>query len=108
RQFGIAGSQATRASGSLARIASKIGSAIWSATLSAGPSVTDSDVNRLIGPPLKLPRRQGRATVWALPRRQVHTSGTSGYYPFDRAAQPGSGALLGIEPFEPTWSYPTP
>src|SRR5260370_34115766 len=41
-------SQATRASGSLARIASRMGSEIWSATLSGWPSVTDSDVNRLV------------------------------------------------------------
>src|SRR5260370_27625807 len=41
-------SQATRASGSLARIASRMASEIWSATLSGWPSVTDSDVNRLV------------------------------------------------------------
>src|ERR1700730_16769625 len=64
-------SHATRASGSLARIASRIASEISSATLSGWPSVTDSDVNRLgamTGPPLNLPRRQGQATVWARPQ----------------------------------------
>src|SRR5947209_72522 len=39
-------SHATRASGSLARIASRMASEIWSASLSGWPSVTDSDVNR--------------------------------------------------------------
>src|SRR5213594_2007893 len=39
-------SHATRASGSLARIASRIASEIWSASLSGWPSVTDSDVKR--------------------------------------------------------------
>src|SRR5690348_2378112 len=38
-------SHATRASGSLARIASRMASEIWSASLSGWPSVTDSDVN---------------------------------------------------------------
>src|ERR1700694_4136465 len=38
-------SKARRASGSLARIASRMASEIWSATLSGWPSVTDSDVN---------------------------------------------------------------
>jgi hypothetical protein len=37
-------SQATRAVGSWARIASRIESLIWSAILSGWPSVTDSDV----------------------------------------------------------------
>src|SRR5260370_29373735 len=41
-------SQATGGSGSLARSASRMGSEIWSATLSGWPSVTDSDVNRLV------------------------------------------------------------
>src|SRR5688500_6146404 len=40
-------SQATRARGSSARIASRTASEIWSATLSGCPSVTDSDVKRL-------------------------------------------------------------
>ncbi|GBC86479.1 hypothetical protein HRbin12_00468 [bacterium HR12] len=39
-------SQATRPSGSTARIASRIASEIWSASLSGCPSVTDSEVNR--------------------------------------------------------------
>src|SRR5205809_5122402 len=39
-------SQATRASGSLARMASRMASEIWSASLSGWPSVTDSDVKR--------------------------------------------------------------
>ena len=39
-------SQATRAIGSFAKIASKIESEIWSAILSGCPSVTDSDVNK--------------------------------------------------------------
>ena len=39
-------SHATRAIGSLAKIASKIESEIWSAILSGCPSVTDSDVNK--------------------------------------------------------------
>src|SRR5947209_280459 len=39
-------SQATRASGSLARMASRMASETWSASLSGWPSVTDSDVNR--------------------------------------------------------------
>ena len=39
-------SQATRASGSRARIASSTASEIWSATLSGCPSETDSEVNR--------------------------------------------------------------
>src|SRR5215470_11227527 len=43
-------SQATRASGSLARIASRTPSEIWSASLSGWPSVTDSDVNRRPAP----------------------------------------------------------
>src|ERR1700720_3642376 len=37
-------SQATRARGSLARIASRMASEIWSASLSGWPSVTDSEV----------------------------------------------------------------
>src|SRR3989442_6414319 len=37
-------SNATRAAGSLARIASRTASEIWSAILSGWPSVTDSDV----------------------------------------------------------------
>src|SRR5262245_42036821 len=40
-------SQATLASGSLVRIASRTASEIWSASLSGWPSVTDSEVNRL-------------------------------------------------------------
>jgi hypothetical protein len=39
-------SQATRAAGSLVRIASSTASEIWSAILSGCPSVTDSDVKR--------------------------------------------------------------
>src|SRR2546430_5228480 len=39
-------SQATREAGSLARMASRTESEIWSATLSGWPSVTDSDVKR--------------------------------------------------------------
>src|SRR5260370_5143835 len=64
-------SHATRASGSLARIASRMASEIWSASLSGWPSVTDSDVNRdgiADGPPSNLPRRQGRTTVCARPQ----------------------------------------
>src|SRR5437868_4889093 len=63
-------SHATRASGSLARMASRMASEIWSASLSGWPSATDSEVNRVdtAGPPLNLPRRQGRAAVWALPQ----------------------------------------
>ena len=38
-------SQATRASGSWARMASRMESEIWSAILSGWPSVTDSEVN---------------------------------------------------------------
>src|ERR1700686_108541 len=38
-------SQATLANGALARMASRMASEIWSATLSGWPSVTDSDVN---------------------------------------------------------------
>src|SRR5947209_8158532 len=38
-------SHATRASGSFARMASRMASEIWSASLSGWPSVTDSDVN---------------------------------------------------------------
>jgi hypothetical protein len=37
-------SQATRATGSCSRMASRIESLIWSAILSGWPSVTDSDV----------------------------------------------------------------
>src|SRR5256885_5280999 len=66
-------SHATRASGSFARIASRIASEIWSASLSGWPSVTDSDVNRVdavmaISPPLNLPRRQGPASEWESPQ----------------------------------------
>jgi hypothetical protein len=39
-------SQATRAEGSSARMASSTASEIWSATLSGCPSVTDSEVKR--------------------------------------------------------------
>jgi hypothetical protein len=39
-------SQATRPSGSTARIASRTASEIWSASLSGCPSVTDSEENR--------------------------------------------------------------
>ncbi len=42
----VAASQATRASGSSRRIASRMASEIWSHILSGWPSVTDSDVNR--------------------------------------------------------------
>src|SRR5688572_28741413 len=41
-------SQATRALGSLARIASRMASEIWSATLSGWPIETDSLVNRCV------------------------------------------------------------
>src|SRR5258708_34458965 len=63
-------SQATRASGSLARMASRMASEIWSATLSGWPSVTDSDVKRLDidGPPLNHPRRQGPVSMWTRPQ----------------------------------------
>src|SRR5258705_6134436 len=66
-------SHATRASGSFARIASRIASEIWSASLSGWPSVTDSEVNRVdavmaISPPLNLPRRQGPASGWEGPQ----------------------------------------
>src|SRR6267378_4505592 len=47
----------------------------------------------LTGPPLNLPRRQGGATGWAPPKRQVHTSGTRKSYTTRRAA-PGAGRLL--------------
>src|SRR5689334_14414622 len=42
----VAVSQATRASGSFARIASSTASDIWSHSLSGCPSVTDSDVRK--------------------------------------------------------------
>ena len=42
----VAVSQATRASGSLSRMLSRMASEIWSHILSGWPSVTDSDVNR--------------------------------------------------------------
>src|ERR1035437_8501787 len=45
----VAVSQATRAYGSLARMASRIASDIWSHILSGWPSVTDSDVKRYCG-----------------------------------------------------------
>src|SRR5699024_3285484 len=41
-------SQATRASGSWARISSRMASEIWSQILSGCPSVTDSDVKRCL------------------------------------------------------------
>src|SRR5207302_11511135 len=64
-------SHATRASGSLARMASRMASEIWSASLSGWPSVTDSDVNSdgtTGGPPSNLPRRQGRTTACERPQ----------------------------------------
>src|SRR2546421_2580143 len=71
----MAASQATRASGSLERIASRIESETWSASLSGCPSAHDSDVKRRGAAPslrfitLQLPpcfpRRQNRATVRA-------------------------------------------
>ena len=42
----VAASQATRACGSAAMIASRIASLTWSHILSGWPSVTDSDVKR--------------------------------------------------------------
>ena len=42
----VAVSQATRASGSSRRIASRMASETWSHILSGWPSVTDSEVNR--------------------------------------------------------------
>src|SRR5207302_3173400 len=72
-------SHATRASGSLARIESRIASEIWSASLSGWPSVTDSDVNRLgNGTVLLRITRAGKelATWWATPQ-------TPGFYSRD-------------------------
>src|SRR5205809_1413888 len=54
-------SHATRALGSLARIASRTASEIWSATLSGWPMVTDSLVNRCV-----LRRNSGDTAVWLL------------------------------------------
>src|SRR5438128_2492048 len=57
-------SHATRPSGSSARTASRIESEIWSAILSGCPSVTDSEVNRVLGSAIvNAPRCWGTKSV---------------------------------------------
>src|SRR5579864_7140147 len=70
-------SQATRASGSLARIASSTASEIWSASLSGWPSVTDSDVNKDTAVLLESPAPARTNAGCGVPKRQVFSLGTA-------------------------------
>src|SRR6185503_16114700 len=83
----ISVSQATRAFGSSARIASRSESEIWSAILSGCPSVTDSDVNENVratgrkatcaGPQIGSPRvRPDRESRRRSRRRSARASGS--------------------------------
>ena len=82
----VAVSQATRASGSSRRIASRMASEIWSHILSGWPSVTDSDVNRYCAASTML--TWGSLSVWGCPegitrarRRRGPRHGRSGARP---------------------------